>query len=92
MPESIFFFVMLLSFIFFAAIKIPISVSLMFSAICGALTSGHFFPIRHLVEGSFGYFDAILIIATAMIFMESIRVSGLLEDFAQRIALSLIHI
>jgi TRAP-type C4-dicarboxylate transport system permease large subunit len=86
MPESIFFFVMLLSFIFFAAVKIPISVSLMFSAVCGAFASGHFFPIRQLVEGSFGYFDAILIIATAMIFMESIRVSGLLEDFAQRIA------
>jgi len=86
MPESIYFFVMLLSFIFLAALKIPISVSLMFSAICGALVSGNFFPIRHLVEGSFGYMDAILIIATAMIFMESIRVSGLLEDFAQRIA------
>lgn len=85
MPESLYFFVMLLSFIFFAAIKIPISVSLMFSAICGAIASGNFFPLRHLVEGSFGYLDAILIIASAMIFMESIRVSGLLEDFATRI-------
>jgi TRAP-type C4-dicarboxylate transport system permease large subunit len=86
MPETIYFFIMLLSFITFAAIKIPISVSLMFAAICGAVFSGHFFPIRHLVEGSFGYLDAILIIATAMIFMESIRISGLLEDFALRVA------
>jgi len=86
MPETLFFFVMLLSFILFAAIKIPISVSLMFAAVCGAVVSGDFFPLRHLVEGSFGYLDAILIIATAMIFMESIKASGLLEDFAQRIA------
>jgi len=86
MPESLFFFVMLGSFILFAAVKIPISVSLMFSAICGALVSGNFFPIRHLVEGSFGYLDAILIIASAMIFMESIRVSGLLNDLALRMA------
>ena len=43
MPETFYFFVMLLSFILFAAIKIPISVSLMFAAICGAFFSGDFF-------------------------------------------------
>ena len=84
-PESIYFFLMLGSFVALAAIKVPISVSLMFSALVGALASGHFFPVRHLVEGGFGYFDAILVIATAMIFMESIRFSGLLEDMARRL-------
>jgi len=35
--------------------------------------------LRHLVEGSFGYFDTILIIVTAMIFMKVLQASGILD-------------
>lgn len=77
------------SFVLFAALKFPISVSLMLSALLGSLFSGNFLAIRHLVEGGFGYIDAILVIATAMIFMETIKMSGLLEDLAYRLAKSL---
>ena len=39
-------------------------------------------PVRHLVEGMFGYLDTILIIASAMIFMKSVEKIGLLEGLA----------
>ncbi len=84
-PEVLYFFVMLGAFVGLAIVKVPISVSLMGAALVGALASGHFFSLRHLVEGGFGFFDAILVIASAMIFMESIRASGLLEDIAERL-------
>jgi TRAP-type C4-dicarboxylate transport system permease large subunit len=86
-PEVFYFILMLGTFIFLAAIKIPIGVSLMFSALAGAIAFGEFFPVRHLVEGAFGYIDTMLIIATAMIFMASIKHSGLLDTLAKKMAL-----
>jgi TRAP-type C4-dicarboxylate transport system permease large subunit len=59
--------------------KLPIGVSLVISAVAGALLGGQGVPIRHLIEGSFGYFDTILIIVTAMIFMRVLQVSGILD-------------
>ena len=61
------------------AIKLPIGVSLVFSALAGAILGGEGLALRHLVEGSFGYFDTILIIVCAMIFMKIIQASGLLD-------------
>jgi gluconate:H+ symporter, GntP family len=58
--------------------KLPSGVALVLAAIVGALVGGEGVPIRHLVEGSFGYLDAILIIATAMIFMKVLDGSGAL--------------
>lgn len=81
-PEIWYFIVMLATFVGLAAIRIPISVSLMFSALAGSIAFGEFFPLRHLVEGGFGYIDTILVIASAMIFMESIKISGLLDTIA----------
>ena len=88
-PELFYFILMLGTFIILAAIKIPIGVSLMFSALAGAIAFGEFFPIRHLVEGAFGYIDTMLIIATAMIFMAAIKHSGLLDTLAKKMATSL---
>ena len=59
--------------------KLPIGLSLALSALGGALLSGQGFALRHLVEGGFGYFDTILIIVTAMIFMQVLKVSGILD-------------
>ncbi len=58
--------------------KIPSGVGLTLAAIAGALVGGQGIPIRHLVEGSFGYLDAVLIIATAMIFMKTLEATGAL--------------
>jgi len=59
--------------------KIPIGVSLAFSALAGALLGGKGIALRHLVEGSFGYFDTILLILAAMIFMKVLEASGILD-------------
>jgi len=56
----------------------PIGLSLLLGAIAGALVAGKGLPIRHLVEGAFTYFDAILIIFTAMLFMRVIEENGTL--------------
>jgi gluconate:H+ symporter, GntP family len=59
-------------------LKLPTGVALALSAIIGAIVGGEGLPVRHLVEGAFGFLDAILIIATAMIFMKSIEATGCL--------------
>lgn len=67
------------------ALKLPVSISLVVAAIGGALVAGEGVPIRHLVEGTLGYLDTLLIIATAMIFMRMIQASGLLDTIAHHL-------
>lgn len=64
------------------ALKMPAGVSLIIAAIIGALIDGQGIPVRHLVEGGFGFFEAILIIATAMIFMKVMEASGVLAQIS----------
>jgi len=64
------------------ALKLPIAIALSGAAVVGALACGELFPLRHFVEGMFGYLDTILIIASAMIFMKSVQKAGLLESLA----------
>jgi GntP family gluconate:H+ symporter len=59
--------------------KVPIGVSLALAALAGSLLGGEGLAIRHLVEGSFSYFETILIILTAMIFMKVLQASGILD-------------
>jgi TRAP-type C4-dicarboxylate transport system permease large subunit len=61
------------------AFKIPLGVSLALSALAGALLGGQGFAVRHLVEGAFGFFDIILLVASAMIFMRVLQEGGLLD-------------
>jgi len=61
------------------ALKWPVAVSMLLASVAGALAGGFGVPIRHLVEGTFGYVDTILTIATAMIFMNAFKDSGGLE-------------
>jgi TRAP-type C4-dicarboxylate transport system permease large subunit len=62
------------------AAKFPISLSMLLGAVGGLLVSGMKFELRHLVEGTFGYVDTILVIATAMIFMVTVKESGALDS------------
>jgi GntP family gluconate:H+ symporter len=59
------------------------------ASIIGALVAGQGIPIRHLVEGGFGYLDAVLIIATAMIFMKVIEATGALGTISNTMMRSL---
>jgi GntP family gluconate:H+ symporter len=80
MPEYAIFLLMVAIFAILAmGLKLPIGVSLAISAIAGAFLGGEGLALRHLVEGSFGYFDTILIIVTAMIFMKVLQASGILD-------------
>lgn len=84
------FVVMLVSFIFTAmALRWPIGVSLIVSSIAGSIVAGEGIALRHLIEGTFTYIDPLLIIATAMIFMETLRCSGLLGSLSRTIIVSM---
>lgn len=82
-PEGFYTIAMLATFAFGAfSFRLPIAVAMSLAAIAGGLLAGAGFPLRHLVEGTFGYLDTILIIATAMIFMKTVQKIGLLEAIA----------
>jgi GntP family gluconate:H+ symporter len=81
MAEPIILLLMVGVFIVLAVLlKIPLGVSMALAALAGALAGGEGFALRHLVEGAFGFFDIILIIASAMIFMKVLRESGILDS------------
>jgi len=60
--------------------KLPIGVSLALSALAGSLLGGQGLGLRHLVEGGFVYFETLLIILSAMIFMNVLQASGILDS------------
>jgi GntP family gluconate:H+ symporter len=45
--------------------RLPLGVALALAAVAGALAGGQGLALRHLVEGAFGFFDIILILASA---------------------------
>ena len=69
--------------------KFPIGVSLIISAIISSMISGYGIPLRHLVEGTFAYLDPILIITSAMIFMQIIKETGALNEISRMIIIYL---
>lgn len=78
--ELLYFIAMIVVFVLcLLFFKVPAGISLMISAIVGSLIAGYGIPIRHLVEGSFGYLDTILTIAAAMVFMVTLEKSGALD-------------
>jgi GntP family gluconate:H+ symporter len=83
LPESLVFLTMAAAFVVAAAFgKLPIGISLILAAVAGALAGGEGVPIRHLIEGSFGYFDVILIILSAILFMKVLQAIGTLDSLA----------
>lgn len=68
-------------------LRLPIGLAMTVAAICGAIVGCALFPVsdllRHLAEGSFAYFDPILIIAAATIFMFVIEANGLMRTLAR---------
>ncbi len=80
MPEWLVFVFMVAVFVLLAmAAKAPIGLALALSALAGALFAGAGPSLRHLVEGAFGYFDTILIILTATIFIKVLEDAGILD-------------
>ena len=68
------------------ALKLPVGVSMMIAALCGAIQGGlGVETLRMMVEGEFGYVDTILTIGCAMIFMKVIEDSGALDALSSLI-------
>ena len=77
------FGVMTAVFIYFSFLRRhPIGIGLMFGGHRGGTSHGNGIPIRHLVEGAFTYFDPMLIIFTAMLFMRILEDNGSLRALA----------
>ncbi|PIE02649.1 MAG: C4-dicarboxylate ABC transporter permease [Acidobacteria bacterium] len=86
--ELLTFGVMVAVFCFSAfKLKLPIGLAMLVAAVTGAITGGAFLPLpdllRHMAEGSFAYFDPILIISAATIFMFIIEENGLMKTLAR---------
>ncbi len=81
MPEYLVFLFMVAVFVLLAmAAKFPIGISLALSALAGSVLAGEGLSLRHLIEGAFGYFDIILIILTATLFIKVLEASGILDS------------
>lgn len=84
--ELILFLIMVIIFMASCFIlKLPVSIAMVLSSVSAMIVSGNGIPIRHLVEGCFGYIDTILVIATAMIFMKVIQEIGTLNALSSSI-------
>jgi TRAP-type C4-dicarboxylate transport system permease large subunit len=81
LPDFVVFLLMVAVFILAAAgLRLPVGLCLMLAALAGALAGGAGLPWRHLIEGAFGFFDIILIIFTAILFMKVLQASGVLDS------------
>ncbi len=65
------------------ALKLSPAFGMLFGAIGGALIAGKGLALRHLVEGAFMYFDVVMVIITASIFMRLWSQSGGLNVFVR---------
>jgi hypothetical protein len=59
--------------------KIPLAVLLFLSCVAGTLAGGYGVPLRHLIEGEFGYIYINLVILTGMILLQVLKLSGSLD-------------
>ena len=66
--------------------KIEISIALIASSIAGALAAGEGIPIRHLVEGEFGYFNVVMVILSGSIFLKTMQENGTMEGITRSLA------
>ena len=68
-----------------AGLRQPAALATAGAAFVGLAASGRLDQLHHLVEGAFGYFDVLLIIAMAMVFMAALESAGILEEISTRI-------
>ncbi len=69
----------------FFFLKLPVALGLVAASVAGALAGGEGIPLRQLGEGTFSFFDLILAIAAAMVFMKVLEFSGLLDTIGRQV-------
>jgi TRAP-type C4-dicarboxylate transport system permease large subunit len=87
--ELLYFIVMIGVFILLVVKKLPAGLALIISSVIGALLSAIIskteFQLRHFVEGGVAYFNPILLVTCAMIFMVVLQASGALDYISVKI-------
>jgi TRAP-type C4-dicarboxylate transport system permease large subunit len=66
-------------------LKLPVALGLVAASVAGALVAGTGVPVRHLVEGMFSFFDFLIIIATAMIYMKVLQHTGVMDTLGRQV-------
>ncbi len=66
-------------------VKLPVALSLVLASVAGALVGGEGVPLRQLVEGTFGFLDTIIVIASAMIYMKVLQRTGVMDTIGRQI-------
>src|SRR5262245_33293589 len=75
-PGWIFVVCLLLLLVGTSALRLPLAFSLIVVAAVGALLAGFANPLRHFVEGGFGYLNLILALFVGAFFGQVARASG----------------
>jgi TRAP-type C4-dicarboxylate transport system permease large subunit len=65
--------------------KLPVALSLVLASMAGALFGGEGIPLRHMVEGTFGFLDTNIVIASAMVFMKVLQHTGVMDTLGRQI-------
>jgi len=68
--------VMVLIYIVALKFKLSTELAMLAAALAGAIAAGHWFPARHIAEGSITYLDINLIFISATLFMNILKESG----------------
>ena len=68
------------------AARWPLPLTLILTAIVGAILAGFAVPFRHVVEGGFGYLNLILALFAGALFGQVMRVSGAADSLADFVA------
>jgi len=68
------------------ALRWPLPITLILTAIIGALLAGFGVPFRHLVDGGFGYLNLILALFAGAFFGQVVRLSGAADALADLVA------
>jgi gluconate:H+ symporter, GntP family len=81
-PGWIFIICLLLLVVGTTALRLPLAISLVIVAAIGALLAGFANPLRHLLEGGFGYLNLILALFVGALFGQAARASGAADALA----------
>lgn len=86
-PLIILIFVFMLGLIFFR--RMSLGLLLIISAIAASLVAGMGIPLRHIIQGTFVYFNVILIVITGMIFLKVLEDSGSVATISKSLVVRL---
>lgn len=68
--------IIVVTFVIAQLLKLTIELSMLVAAVAAAVVHTKGFPVRHLVEGAFTYYDVCLIFLTATFFMNLMKEAG----------------